>query len=425
MKQMKKIVSLLLILTTVLGALLLATACKDNTETPDDNDGTPAEKKNFAFIVMDNEGNTLEGVTLHFYAGTTEKGSATTAAGGVAMVELEAVAYNVVVDAPAGYTAEASYALPAGQTTLTITLTKTDTRPVYTVTVKDMLGDPIVGLRVQLCIEGGSCYLGPLTDENGVAVISVNDEATYYISFPEASQYAGTYIFEPKYYFEDGSKETTITIYPDNTPDGTAEKPFVFSGEPLTVTVPAGATHYFQGFGIYNCIFTATGFTGGTLVCGTLTATAEADGALECLLPARASSTAGNTPVVFTLTNNGTTDLTFTFDINALPGTRENPYVISDLSAPITVEVPADGAVYYIWTATANGTLTVSSASNQSNVTLNNLTTMRYGESSNGAGSVTTTVNANDELQIVVSTVADANGNPAATLSLTLTFTAA
>ena len=89
------------------------------------------------------------------------------------------------------------------------------------------------------------------------------------------------------------------------------------------------------------------------------------------------------------------------------------------------MEVPADGAVYYIWTATANGTLTVSSASNQNNVTLNNLTTMRYGESSNGAGTVTTTVNANDELQIVVSTVADANGNPAATLSLTLTFTAA
>lgn len=417
MKTLKRILPLTLVLCLCLGTLLLAACTKP--ETPEEPE-TPAEKKNFAITVVDQNGDPVEGAKIHFYdAAVTEKGTAVTNAAGIVMIELEAVSYNIVVDAPTGYTAEASYALPAGTTVMTVTLQKADTRPVYTVTVKDMYGDPVPGLDVQMCVPEGNCVLGPTTDATGTSKVTVPAVDSYYVTFPNSAAFSKQYLFDEKYYFEEGAQTIEITLYPNNTPDGTAERPFVFAGEPYTVTLPAGSSTYFVGFGIYNCDFTATGFVGGKLTCGSLTVTAEANGALTATMPMPDPNAAGNTPVQFVLENTGSTAATVTFHIQSKPGTAGNPIALTDLTPPLTVEVKKGAAIYYTYTASAAGTLTASCTDTRSNITLNNLTTSQYGDTSDGAASTTMNVNVGDTVQIIIGTVAAA-GQSDVTLTVTL-----
>lgn len=78
----------------------------------------------------------------------------------------------------------------------------------YVVTVVDENGNPIAGAMVQMCSE--SCFPAA-TDAEGNAKFNL-EEAEYKVSFlflPEGYTYAdGTDAF----YFEEGSKEMTITL---------------------------------------------------------------------------------------------------------------------------------------------------------------------------------------------------------------------
>lgn len=78
----------------------------------------------------------------------------------------------------------------------------------YTVTVVDEGGNPISGAFVQLCLD--SCFPG-MTDASGVAKFDL-EEAEYKVSFvnlPAGYDYVSE---EHEFYFEDGSKEITITL---------------------------------------------------------------------------------------------------------------------------------------------------------------------------------------------------------------------
>lgn len=78
----------------------------------------------------------------------------------------------------------------------------------YKVTVVDEAGTPIPGAVVQLCLD--TCFPG-ITDENGVALFNM-EEAEYKVSFA-ALPTGYTYTTEEQeFYFENGSKELTITL---------------------------------------------------------------------------------------------------------------------------------------------------------------------------------------------------------------------
>lgn len=78
----------------------------------------------------------------------------------------------------------------------------------YKVTVVDEAGNPIAGAMVQLCMD--TCFPS-VTNESGVAEFAL-DEADYKVSFlamPAGYTYSTE---EQEFYFEDGSKELTITL---------------------------------------------------------------------------------------------------------------------------------------------------------------------------------------------------------------------
>lgn len=82
------------------------------------------------------------------------------------------------------------------------------TNPVYTVTVVDEGGNPVVGAMVQLCAE--ACYPN-VTNEEGVATYSL-EEAEYKASFLQIPEGYEVIDGVTDYYFEEGSMELTITL---------------------------------------------------------------------------------------------------------------------------------------------------------------------------------------------------------------------
>lgn len=63
---------------------------------------------------------------------------------------------------------------------------------VYTVTVVDEGGNPVVGTMVQIC-QGELCMMPCATDDSGVATFTVTDEGTYeakLLSLPAGYEYA-------------------------------------------------------------------------------------------------------------------------------------------------------------------------------------------------------------------------------------------
>lgn len=101
------------------------------------------------------------------------------ACGGDHLEETVAPPAEEVTDAPAEEVTEApTEAAPAGI--------------VYTVTVVDEGGNPVVGTMVQIC-QGELCMMPSATDANGVASFSVTDEGAYeakLLSLPAGYEYA-------------------------------------------------------------------------------------------------------------------------------------------------------------------------------------------------------------------------------------------
>ena len=84
-----------------------------------------------------------------------------------------------------------------------------DGKVTYTAKVVDEGGNPIAGAMVQICKD--TCFPG-VTDENGVASFTREEEEGYKISFialPEGYEYTTE---ETDFYFEGGEKDITITL---------------------------------------------------------------------------------------------------------------------------------------------------------------------------------------------------------------------
>ena len=90
----------------------------------------------------------------------------------------------------------------------TTTTTAAAGKVTYTVTVTDEAGNPVPGVRVQLCLE--SC-LPTVTSAQGVATWQNMDEADYKISFWDALP-EGYSSDATEFHFADGSYELTIVL---------------------------------------------------------------------------------------------------------------------------------------------------------------------------------------------------------------------
>ena len=263
----------------------------------------------------------------------------------------------------------------------------------------------------------------PASEEGESATLTADNEGTVTVTLPEG-EYTVRFDVLPEYVL---GIDTKITVKAgmepvalevmDNTPNGSEERPFVINEDSLTVTVPAGETYHFTLFGGYNRTLHVTD-AGAEILFRDQTYAPDENGSIAVRIVT--DSPRDHAYVALTNKSGDTREITLTLVSD--PGAMDNPIVIETLGESITANVPQDGMVYYRWTATAAGKLTVTSADAINNISLNNLANSKVTDFTNGAESVTLEVAEGDTITIVVSVIGgdkQAETNPV-TFTLTL-----
>ena len=183
MNNLKKILSVLLVLALAVSTVISITSCggdKDpctthvdaNSDKKCDNceADMPAEdpddgKATYTVTVKDDEGNAVVGAVVEIYlGGIVGIGEAETDANGKATFRLDEGNYSAaVVEVPAGYVFEEDTKVELKNGAVTLEVSKLLT---YTVYVVDAAGNAVANASVQLC-EDESCRMPKTTDATG------------------------------------------------------------------------------------------------------------------------------------------------------------------------------------------------------------------------------------------------------------------
>lgn len=233
------------------------------------------------------------------------------------------------------------------------------------------------------------------TDDNGVAVAELK-LGTYSIDYdfdtlPEAH-------FPDNFDLTVTENTTSVTLkIVDNTPNGSMEKPFFVNDSVTDITLEGGAEVYY--------VYRSVGIK--TLEIENENVTVEYNGTTYAAEDGKVSfvmeSKMGMNMVTLCIKNTSSAAISTKMSILSLLGTAiDNPIILTENTA--TANVTENGMVYYKWTATQSGELVVSSENPLNNISLSNMTTETYSETSNGAASISVMVNAGDEIIIIVAT---------------------
>ena len=207
MKNLKKVLSVILILSLALTMAFALISCgDDNGKNTDENDpGTDDGKTAYTVTVKDKDGNAVSGAKVQIVIdGIAPVGKeVATGTDGKAEIRLKSEDnYHAKVTAvPQGYVLPTS-TVKLVDNAATVEIEKL---PVYTVYVKDASGNPIAGAAVQICDASGACQLPKLTDASGKIESALKSD-TYkakVVSAPEA------YAFTEDYFYLENN---TVTI---------------------------------------------------------------------------------------------------------------------------------------------------------------------------------------------------------------------
>lgn len=252
-----------------------------------------------------------------------------------------------------------------------------DGKVVYTITVVDNNGDPIEGAKVQLCYGGLCTPLRGATDENGVITSNRMEPKDYEVSVTKAAGHITVETDEdgnpmtdengaPKYlkfHFDENSTMLEIVLIAE---EGSYANPRFISENTGSVEV-AGDSIYYIAFrnGAGKKFYVKD--TNAILHFNGETYEADENGEIRFEITATSNDTKMPTVIGFSAKNEE--DSTFTYTIESDPGTADNPYEITDLSA-LNVSASKEMIVHYKWTATENGVLSLACENDQATFTL-------------------------------------------------------
>ena len=209
-------------------------------------------------------------------------------------------------------------------------------------------------------------------------------------------------------------------------PGSDPAEPLTFGGvTQFEVTVPAGGT-------VYADVYKVSGMVG-SIKSNSVTVTYNGkvyqpvSGTVSFSIP---TSNDPSIPASLAIQNTGNEDSTFTVNFYAPSGTLGNPVTLSLGDFTASLSAGNSQGVYYTYTATEDGVLTLKKVSCTSGVecdmVLYNLNSYAYRtlqEDGEGESTVSISVKKGDKVQIVVSVLPDSSNNyPAATIKGTVSF---
>ncbi len=207
----------------------------------------------------------------------------------------------------------------------------------------------------------------------------------------------------------EGVELIKITVY-NNTPTGEMSKPFFVGTQPVTKSFEPGQQLYFTLRGGEGRIVIIRNPDVEVAYAGEIY-TPDENGRLELYIVTEDPKDA----VLLGVTNKSASAQDIEVDAYANPGTVDNPHE-AELDKTTVVKVHGSSSIYYEWIATADGSVTVTSASEVNSISLTNtkngddsqITGTQMAGPTNGAASVTLGgVKKGDIIRIQVSVTQD------------------
>lgn len=247
------------------------------------------------------------------------------------------------------------------------------------------------------------------------SVVAELEAGLYYVNYDYDSLPEGCLPDTSGVKVEEGTKEISLILI-NNIPDGSAKKPFPISDGETAVTLAAGETlHYnYRGSSVKYLSVDVSGVEvsfGGDIY----------------------SLEAGNLPLtinpqigeesIFALKNTTESELSFTLYLESPVGSYENPIELSENSMSVTVNY--ETVVYYNWTVTKDGVLTVTSDDERNNIHVRRIieNDVPIDRQTNGELSVSMEVKAGDVITIGVSALEANNSHANQEYDIEISFT--
>lgn len=271
-----------------------------------------------------------------------------------------------------------------------------------TFTVKLDNGTAVSG--VKFTIHRGETVFATLVSGADGTVEATLDNQAYSIEFDYESLPSGCIPDTFAVKVEEGKDNIELLII-DNTPDGSAAKPFPIVENETPVTIGAGETVYFRYRGSSVRYLTV-----------------DSEAITVNFAGESYSLTAGNLPLVITpdigtetgisLSNGSDAEVSFTLSMTAPLGSNENPITLEGNGATVTVN--CESIVFYSWIATSSGTLTLTSDSARNNISITKIVEndVPVTEQTGGESSVSFEVNEGDVITIGVSALEGEKNEP-------------
>ena len=164
---------------------------------------------------------------------------------------------------------------------------------------------------------------------------------------------------------EEGKTELDIILI-NNTPNGTEDRPYPLSVGDNEITIPAGKSYHYIVYRAVNLIASIEA-SGIKVMYGDAQYTPDSENKINFAF----NGTDTNSVENLVIENTTSEEITFNVAINSAPGTLGNPYTVEELG----VEVSKDGItskdiIYYSYTATFTGTLTLTVTSEGTNAAM-------------------------------------------------------
>lgn len=235
-----------------------------------------------------------------------------------------------------------------------------------TFVVKDTDGFILPGVTVTFTHEDYNNKNG-VSGEDGSFDLSIT-EGTYNIYFDYDISVLGYYLSQTRSVTINKNTTTYELLLVNNNPDGTAEHPYSLSVGENAVTIPANTAYYFVVYHSMQLSFSAKDTAGITVTYeGTVY---EAGNNNEMYFPLSGSNSTSTEIIV--IANTTDADKQLNIEIGSLPGSRENPIVITTLGLEIATESieTRESIVYYTYTAAADGQLVITLKSADSTISI-------------------------------------------------------
>ena len=277
-----------------------------------------------------------------------------------------------------------------------------------TVIAKDGEGNALNSVTVHI-LDNGYEMDSATTDAEGKATFTL-PVGSYMVHLTDLPEFWSSDMKS----IEGNEKTVSVVITAqDNTPDGSAEKPFFVGDEEMELMIPESESFTFIFKGM-NRILKVQG-AGFEVTAEGEKYTDITDGMMQVDIVGTDDPYSNTSFIISNVTD---VPITVTLRLESQPGTMSNP-LEATLDTEYSADIARESILYYTFTAAADGVLTAHTDNEKSNIVLTNLNSYADSGSSDGASSISIAVKAGETVSIKVSHTDSAESyNVAFTLTL-------